>query len=429
MSDWAVPGHDVLELLGYGTSGEVWRARERSSGSLVVLRRLAGGDRAALAAVRAQATVVRSLPTQHLIRVRTTTRAGRDDVLVLDHAAGGSLAALLRQRGRLEPGEVVTAVAPLAEALGQAHLHDLVHGRVRAGSVLLDAQGRPLLDGLGLAALHDPEDSLDPTGALGAAADVWGLGALAHLLLTGEEPGGTDLTELAARAPLPLVRAIEAALGFDPTTRPSAADLAAAMLTACPPLPIEGVEVPSDPPVRSRPLPAATGRRVLVGAGVGAVLLAVVALGWTWGRQAAEPTTRVTAASVSRPSTQDWRHVLEGLDGLRAQAFAHADPVLLDRVYAPGAPATTADRAALASLRGQDRTALGVEHEVASVTPLTIAATRVELQVAESLGAFEVIDGGGRVVERHPATAVTTRRVVLVSTPSGWRVQEVRGVP
>jgi serine/threonine protein kinase len=133
MSEWVVPGYDVQELLGFGSGGEVWRARERSSGTLVALRRIAGGDRDAVATVRAHATVVRSLPTPHLVRLRTTTCSGLDDVLVLDHAAGGSLTTVLRRRGRLEPGEVVTAVAPLAEALGQAHAHGLVHGRARPG--------------------------------------------------------------------------------------------------------------------------------------------------------------------------------------------------------------------------------------------------------------------------------------------------------
>ena len=114
MSNWDLPGYDVMELLGFGSCGEVWRARERSSGRVVALRRLAGGDRQALAEIRRCATVVRSLPSPHLVRLRTTARAGRDDVLVLDHADGGSLAALCARRGPLSAGEVVTALALLA---------------------------------------------------------------------------------------------------------------------------------------------------------------------------------------------------------------------------------------------------------------------------------------------------------------------------
>lgn len=100
---WDVPGYDVYELLGFGNAGEVWRARHRSSGATVALRRVEGGDRGAVAQIRAQATVVRSLPSAHLVRLRTTTRAGRDDVLVLDEATGGSLASLMLRRGACSP--------------------------------------------------------------------------------------------------------------------------------------------------------------------------------------------------------------------------------------------------------------------------------------------------------------------------------------
>ncbi|MDX6215583.1 MAG: Protein kinase domain, partial [Frankiales bacterium] len=97
-----MPGHEVLELLGYGATGEVWRARRGVE--LVVLRRLAVADRDALAEVRRQATVVRSLSTRHLVRLKTITRAQGDEVLVLDHAPCGSMEGLLAARGTLTPG-------------------------------------------------------------------------------------------------------------------------------------------------------------------------------------------------------------------------------------------------------------------------------------------------------------------------------------
>jgi hypothetical protein len=436
MSEWDVPGYDVLELLGFGTGGEVWRARERSSRTLVALRRLAGGDRAAVTAVRTQATTVRSLPTAHVVRLRTTTRAGRDDVLVMDHAGGGSLRSLLLRRGRLEPGEVVTAVAPLAEALGQAHAHGLVHGRVGASEVLLTAGGMPLLDGLGLGSLHSAEDSLDPTGALGASADVWALGALAHLLLAGEEPGTTILASLAPRAPLPLVRAIEAALGFDPTTRPSAADLAASLLAACPAAPLEGVRAAAERPTAPRRLP--TPRRVLTAAAMGVGVLGVVGAGVAWGQRTTEHPTRIATAStapvaqtVAAPTVaqtvpvKDWGAVLRTLDAARCDAFAQAEPALLVGVYAAGSPLLAADRAVLQGLAAQRRTAVGVAHEVRAVTPVRIGPDRAELRVAEVLGAYDVLDGAGRVVSAHPAGREVTHTVLLVSIAGGWRVSQV----
>jgi hypothetical protein len=435
VTTWEVPGYDVLELLGFGTTGEVWRARERSSGALVALRRLAGGDREAVADVRRASTVVRSLPSPHLVRLRTTTRAGRDDVLVLDHAAGGSLAALLADRGRLAPGEVVTLLAPLAEALGQAHRHRVVHGHLRASSVLLSAAGMPLLDGLGLTALKDPGDSHDPTGGLGATADVWALGALGHRLLTGAEPGTTPLSVLAATAPVPLVRALESALSFDPAARPTADDLAAALLAACPALPVGGVPALSAPEVTRRSLlPHRPQRRVLLAAGCAAALALVVAVGWAWGSRSAGSAATVRAASsvggaalVTRTAPRtDWEALLRRLDTTREAAFAHADAAWLAEVYASSSPLLAADTRALGALAAQQQAALGVRHEVVRVVLLRATADRAELQVTEALTAYRVVDSAGRVVRSHAASPAVRHLLVLQRQDAGWRLAEVR---
>ena len=449
---WDVPGYDVHELLGFGTAGEVWRARHRSSGATVALRRVEGGNRGAVAQIRAQATVVRSLPTGHLVRLRTTTRAGRDDVLVLDDATGGSLASLLLRRGSLQPGEVVTVLAPLAQALGQAHEHDLVHGRVSATTVLLTAEGKPLLDGLGLSSLYDADDSHDPTGGLGSSADVWALGALGRLLLTGAAPDSAPvgaLGSLAPRAPLPLVQALEAALAFDATTRPSARDLAAALLASCPALPIEGIVAASDPvPGGRRWVGVVAGlaalrvgaptRRLLVGAGGLAALALVIGVGWAWGRQIADRPAFVQAAgirSVPRPfdsrtattvGATGWSEVLQRLDSIRARAFSQADARLLSDVYAADSAALATDAAAIRGLAQARRTAVGVEHEVHKVVPVQLADDRVELRVQEVLGAFTVRDAAGAVLDAQPATRLVTHSVVLVRAHRGWVIGEVR---
>lgn len=437
VTEWEVPGYVGAELLGFGSSGEVWRARDRSTGALVALRRLAGGDREAVATLRKSATTIRSLPAEHLVRLRTTTRAGGDDVLVLDFAAGGSLEALLARRGRLAPGEVVTAVAPLADVLAQAHAQGLAHGRVRASSVLLTADGKPLLDGLGRSCLHDADDTLDPTGALGAAADVWALAALAHLLLTGVEPSaGTSaeaLAPLVATAPLPLVQAIEGALAFDPSARPTASDLAAALLASCSALPLSGVvaSVPAVPtPAPRFARPAALPRRGLVAAGCLVVGLAVVSLGWAWGAAGAPRGATVLAVSpvspvMARPST-DWRSVLQGLDAARAAAFLHGDPSRLSQVYATGSASLAADARLLESLARVGRRAVGVEHSVTSLTPVRLTADRAQLQVVEALNGYSVEDVSGRVVERRAAGPGTRVLIELVQTTAGWRVAQVR---
>ena len=432
MSEFSVPGYDDLHLLGFGTSGEVWRARRRAGGEVVALRRATGVDRATLAAAKTAAATARGLATPHLIRLRTTARVAGEEVLVLDHADGGSLASVLVHRRQLSPGEVVTVVAPLAEALAQAHAVELTHGRLGVSSVLLAADGRPLLDGLGLGGLHDPEDRLDPTGALGAAADVWALGALAHRLLTGEDPGGTSLGELAPTAPVPLVRAVVAALAFDPSARPTAAELAAAVLAACPALPLNGVLAVPPAPAGTRRWRLPSRSTVLVSTGAAAVVVGVVAAGLAWGRRtgvdpvpaAAPALSRVSSAALTR-AAPDWRAVVEGLDALRAEAFATGDADLLEGVYLPGSAALADDRTALGRLIAQGATAQGLRHQMRAVAVEAVRSDRVELLLTESLPPYRVV---GEQVQLVPAGGLSRHRMVLIKVAQGWRIEQVAAV-
>lgn len=430
MTDWELPGYQVLDLLGFGACGEVWRARHLSSGSLVVLRRVAVDDPGRLAGLRAQATVVRSLPSAHLIRLRDTLQESGDTVLVLDHAAAGSLAALLARHGRVHPGEVVTALAPVAQALGEAHRHGLSHGRLTASSILLTADGRPLLEGLGLSCLYGAGDG---DGAGGPAADdVRALGSIGHLMLTGgvaeRQPGGVPLAELAPTAPLPLVRALAAALDPDPAARPSADDLGAALLSACPARALGGLQPATPSPARAR-LSESVHRALPALVSV-LLVMAVAAGGWAWGRQAGSEVGSEVGSGVGSgvgparaAGPVDWMLVLQRLDATRAQAFARSDPGLLAAVYPPGSALLAADRLAVARLAQQRRTAIGVRHEVRTVVPVAIGPDRVVLRVRESLSGVELRGAG---VVRRPPGPVVERVVVLVRTGSGWRVSEVR---
>ena len=412
MSQLRVSGYDEPVLLGFGSLGEVWQAQRRATGETVVLRRLVGATREALSAAREQCAAVRALSSVHAVRVRTTTRSGPDDVLVLDHAAGGSLMSVLADRLVLSPGEVVTVLGPLAQVLAQAHAVGVVHGRLDLASVLVDAQGRPLLDGLGLRPLHDPSDGHDPTGALGAAADVWAVGALGVRLLTGHTPGTTPLAELAPTAPVPLVRALEAALAFDPGQRPSAADLADAVLAACPALPLIGTKPASAPISPRRPLhwraPATAAVAVLA-------LVSVVLGGWAWGRQ---------GVASARPAAPSWTAVLGRLDDARAAAFARDDASLLEQVWTADSPSLRADEATLQGLHRAGQVAEGLRHRVTSVRVVTVSGDRVALDVRELLSSYVVRGPAG--MTRQAEGPQRQDRVVLVRGSAGWRLEGVR---
>ncbi len=247
MTEMHLTGFDAVELLGYGSGGEVWLARERATGLPVALKRLrAGADLATRDRLRREAAVLAGVDHPHVVRLRSVHGDGDALVLVLDLAAGGSLARLLATRRRLAPGEVVTIAVPLAQALATVHAQGLVHGDVTPANVLFAADGRPLLSDLGVARLlgigsgevSGTRGYLDPAvlagAAPGPASDVHGLAATCLAALTGQPPydeQGNRLEPPDGTHP-GLCAALEAALAPDPADRPTAEALAVAVFDA-----------------------------------------------------------------------------------------------------------------------------------------------------------------------------------------------------
>ena len=201
--DWSPPGYECSRLLGRGASGEVWQARRVLDGEEVALKRVrAGADDDAPARLRREAALLAVVEHEHLLPLRGVLPQPDGVVLVLPVAGGGSVAGLLRRRGRLRPGQVVTLAAPVASALAEVHSRGLVHADVAPGNVLLDADGRPLLADLGVARgwrawptgrPRAPPASWrrrwSPARSRHRRRDVWSLGALARAVLRGDLTG------------------------------------------------------------------------------------------------------------------------------------------------------------------------------------------------------------------------------------------------
>ncbi len=401
---WDVAGFELVELIGFGVLGEVWRAVDRDTGQVVALRRLEPAH--VLEEVRRRAAVLRSLPGEHVIRVRSV----RPGAVVFDHASAGSLAALLARRGALSPGEIVTAIAPVALALAEAHQRGLVHGRISAREVLLTHDGKPRLDGLALSFLYDAEPC--------ASRDVQALGQLARELLHG------------AAAPEPMERAIAEALDADPPC--TAVELAEGLLRACRAEPLAGLAAPGPPLPLPLPVPELVRRRSRRSLVVG--LAAVVLLGSvTLVRLRADPPsplartgatpTPVVAAPLAAPEPEpDWQQLLDELDQARAAAFAAADPLALAQVYVTGSPALAADRSAMSQLSAAHLTARGLRHVLGSVQAVRLNPLQVELHVVAALSGYDLVGADGRVQHRAPGPQV--QRVVALRRTSGeWRVE------
>ncbi len=263
-----VDGYEVRHLLGAGGSAVVWAGAGPDGvlRALKVLQPVTGTPGASDATGPAdplhELSLLRRVRHPRVVAVHDISRdeAG-NPVLVLDLAPGGSLAQVLRQRRRLGAAEVVGLLSVLGPALEELHSAGVVHGDLAPGNVLLDARGEPLLADLGLArAMGRRHGSVlgtpgfaDPAVVAGedagAAADVYGLAAVAWWALTGQVPPvrGAGATRRAARragAQLPagtsaeLLAVLREGLQRKPSRRPTPGELAQAAAGCAQPRPV-----------------------------------------------------------------------------------------------------------------------------------------------------------------------------------------------
>jgi hypothetical protein len=446
---FGVDGYVLTDLIGFGATGEVWRGRDETTHEPVALKRLwEPADDALVLRLRQDAAVVSEVAGPHAVRLlEVAVLPGGEVVLVMEDAAGGSLAGLLARRGRLHPSEVVTIVGPLAQVLGDLHARGMVHGDLTPNNVVFTTDGCPMLSdaGLALATSEQPSDdigfrdpSLDGGAQPTAASDCFGLAALGYAALTGVPPRNASgvIEPIVGRAPwvpAALATAIESALAADPALRPDIATLAAAVFNSCAAAPVrltgprrtpdsdasaaEGEEAP-----RRRP-------RGLVLAGVVAAVLGIAALvgigsaRFNTPRASAlqpartdSPDSEMLYANVpadGAPTVEEWKAIVGHLDELRGQAYAAGDPALLAKIYYPGKKLDYGfDWYALHFMaqrglhtRGFHETVrhLEVETEIASDG----RAADAFLLVRDHVSPFDFINDDGRVVATQKAQTHT----------------------
>ncbi len=238
----------------------------------VTLARISAGPRGALAG-------------EHLRRIaqcRHPSLAPALDTIVdpdgaVLHVEAQSDGPLLSTAVRMPQTSVVLVAADVAEALAQLHGAGLAHGGLVADAVVLDASGRPLVMGAGLAgAAAIAEGRPQPA----AADDLRALGRLLYLLLTGREPAAQPAAPaaLAADVPPALNGLTLALLSEDPERPPPPAQPVSERLRAMAGVPLPAALAPPEPVRPPQPVPPKRGLSDAALAAIvgGLALLAIV---------------------------------------------------------------------------------------------------------------------------------------------------------
>ncbi|HEU5152731.1 MAG TPA: serine/threonine-protein kinase [Iamia sp.] len=268
-------------LVGRGTTGSVWQATRLGPLAQVVAvkrARTVGPEAQVADRLRREAAILAELDHPHIVRIVDVLDDGGGVAIVMSLARGGSLHDLLAERGRLTPGQTVAVLSRIADALGSAHRRGVLHGDVKPANILFTSDGEPLLGDFGVAqhlvggvldldtrrAVEGTTGYVDPalvaTGDPEPRNDVYGLGVVAYLCLTGRLPHtGPDSTAVLAAAevgdhpplaatpgvPAALAAVVESALARDPAGRPATAEALAHALRAA--VPAEEVVLPGPP--------------------------------------------------------------------------------------------------------------------------------------------------------------------------------------
>ena len=202
--------YEILDKLGQGAMGIVYKAMDPNIGRIVALKTISQSatlpeaqKKEYAARFFREAKAAGSLQHPNIVTIYDMDEDQGIPYIAMEYVEGKSLSKMIEEQGRVPWNEAVAIIKATAEGLMYAHEKGIVHRDIKPDNILIDRNGRPVVTDFGIAHLQEssltrtgevlgtpffmsPEQILE--GKLDARSDLFSLGVVFYLMLTGHRP-------------------------------------------------------------------------------------------------------------------------------------------------------------------------------------------------------------------------------------------------
>ncbi|MGY8768545.1 MAG: serine/threonine protein kinase [Pirellulales bacterium] len=207
--DENISGYQLEHEIARGGMGVVYKAQQENPSRTVALKMILSGQFASSQEIqrfRMEAEAAANLSHPGIVPIFEVGQHAGKHFFSMGYVPGNSLGDEIKTR-KFEPAEAAEMVRQIAEAVQYAHEHEILHRDLKPSNILLGEDGRPQITDFGLAKRMDQNSDLTTTGEImgspgymapeqasgkidliGPGTDIYGLGAILYVLLTGKPP-------------------------------------------------------------------------------------------------------------------------------------------------------------------------------------------------------------------------------------------------
>jgi serine/threonine protein kinase/tetratricopeptide (TPR) repeat protein len=246
--------YQILQLLGQGGMGHVYKARDSELDRLVALKIIRpdlATNQEILQRFKQELILARQVTHRNVVRIFDLSQADGLKFITMEYLEGRDLRQVLREKGKLTPQEAARVILQICRALEAAHIEGVIHRDLKPQNIMLDQKGRAYVMDFGIArsahlpgmtqtgALVGTPEYMSPEQAKGEKlderSDLFSLGVILYELLVGQSPYYSEtplatlwkriqekakpLSEVDSTVPKSLSDIVEKALEIEPKDR------------------------------------------------------------------------------------------------------------------------------------------------------------------------------------------------------------------